>query len=46
MPEIISTLSNQDFTGIDKFRLRKNLGKIKEIHVKINKTKKVTEILK
>ena len=38
--EIINTLSNQDFAGLNKFRLRKSLGKIKEMHVKMNKTKK------
>ena len=37
---MINTLSNQDFAGLNKFRLRTNLRKIKEMHVKINKTKK------
>ena len=44
LSEIINTLSNQDFAGLDKFRLRESLGKIKEMHVKMNKTKKVREI--
>ena len=38
--EIINTLLNQDFAGMDKFRLRISLGKIKEMRVKRNKTKK------
>ena len=38
--EIINTLSNQGFAGMDKFRLRTSLGKIKEICVKMNKTEK------
>ena len=41
LSEIINTLSNQDFAGLDKFRLRSSLEKIKEMHVKMNKTKKV-----
>ena len=40
LSEIINTLSNQDIAGMDKFRLRTSLGKIKEILVKMNKTKK------
>ena len=36
---IINTLSNQDFVGLDKFRLRTSLGTIHEMHVKMNKTK-------
>ena len=40
LSEIINTLSSQDFAGMDKFRLKANLGKIKEMHVKMNKTKK------
>ena len=39
MCEIINTLSNEDFAGLDKFRLRLSLGKIKEMGVKMNKTK-------
>ena len=39
MPETMNTLSNQDFAGLDKFRLRASLGMIKEMHVKMNKTK-------
>ena len=38
--EIINNLSNQDFAGLDKFRLGISLGKIKKMHVKMNKTKK------
>ena len=34
--EIINALSNQDFTGLDKFRLMTSLGKIKEMRVKRN----------
>ena len=37
--EIMNTLSNQDFAGLDKFRLRASLRKIKEMRV-INRTKK------
>ena len=37
--EIIITLSNQDFAGLDKFRSKISLRKIREIHVKLNKTK-------
>ena len=37
---MINTLSNQDFAGLNKFRLRTNLRNIKEMHVKMNKTKK------
>ena len=40
LSEIINILSNQGFAGLDKFGLRTNLGKIKEMRVKINKTKK------
>ena len=40
LSEIINTLSSQDFAGMDKFRLRERLRNIKEIRVKINKTKK------
>ena len=39
MFEIIITLSNQDFAGLDKFRSKISLRKIREIHVKLNKTK-------
>ena len=42
--KIINTLSSQDFAGMDKFRLRERLGKIKEMRVKMNKTKKVREM--
>ena len=44
MSEITNTLSNQDFASLDKFRLRTSLGKIKEMSVKRNKTKKVKEL--
>ena len=44
MSEVTNTLSNQDFAGLDKFRLRTSLGKIKEVSVKINKIKKVKEL--
>ena len=37
--EIIITLSNQDFAGLDKFRLKISLGRIREMRVKLNKTK-------
>ena len=40
LSEIINTLSSQDFAGMDKFRLRERLGKIKEMRVKMSKTKK------
>ena len=40
LSEIINTLSNQDFAGMDKFILRTSLEKIKEMRVKMNKTKK------
>ena len=43
MCEIINTLSNEDFAGLDKFRLRTSMGKIKEMGVKMNK-KKITEM--
>ena len=45
LSEIKNTLSNQDFAGMDKFILREKLGKIKEMHVKINKTKKVRQMI-
>ena len=37
----INTLSNQDFVGMDKFRLRASLGKVKDMRVKMNKMNKV-----
>ena len=43
LSEIINTLSNPDFAGLDKFRLQTNLGIIKEMCVKMNKIK-VTEM--
>ena len=41
LSEIINTLSSQGFAGMDRFRLRTSLGKIKKMRVKMNKTKKV-----
>ena len=41
---MINTLSSQYFAGFDKFRLKTSLGKVKEMLVKMNKTKKVTEV--
>ena len=38
--KIVNTLSNQDFAGLDKFRLRTSLGKISKINVKMNKINK------
>ena len=38
--EMINTLSNYNFPGLDKFRLRTSLRKIKEMCVKMNKTTK------
>ena len=40
MSQLINTLSNQDFAGLDKFRLRENLGKMKEMHVLLVKVNK------
>ena len=40
MSEIINILSNLDFAGFDKFRLRTSLAKIKERRVKMNTIKK------
>ena len=37
----INVLSNQKFSGMDKFRVRTSLGKIKKMRAKMNKTKKV-----
>ena len=37
LSQLINTLSNQDFAGLNKFRLRESLGKMKEIRVKINR---------
>ena len=40
-----SILSSQDFAGMDQFRLRERLRKIREMCcVKMNKTKKVREM--
>ena len=30
--QLINTKSSQDFAGLDKFRLRESLGKMKEMH--------------
>ena len=35
LSQIINTLSNQDFAGLDKFRLRESLEKIKEMRVQL-----------
>ena len=35
-----NVISNQKFSGLDKFRVRISLGKIKKMRVKMNKTKK------
>ena len=40
LPQLINTLSNQDFAGLDKFRLRKSLGKLKEMRVRLLKVNK------
>ena len=40
LSQLINTLSNQDFAGFDKFRLRESLGKMKEMRVKLNKINK------
>ena len=40
LSQLINTQSNQDFAGLDKFRLRKNLGKLKEMCVRILKINK------
>ena len=39
-----NNLLNRKFAGMDKYRLRTSLGKIKEMCVKMNKTKKVREM--
>ena len=40
LPQLINTQSNQDFAGLDKFRLRKSLGELKEMCVRILKINK------
>ena len=40
LSELINTLSNQDFSGLDKFRLRKSLAKLKEMRVQLLKVNK------
>ena len=40
LPEIINTLSNQDFVGLDKIELWASLRTIKEMRVKMNKINK------
>ena len=37
MSQLINTLSNQDFAGLNKFRLRESLGKMKEMRLKMNR---------
>ena len=37
---MINTLSDQDYAGLNKFKSRTSLGKIKEMLVKMKKTKK------
>ena len=45
LSEIINTLSVQEFAGLDKFKLRTSVGKVKEMRLKMNKTKtKITEM--
>ena len=40
LSQIINALSNQDFAGLDNFRLRKILGKMKEMHAQLLKKNK------
>ena len=40
LPQLINTLSKQDFAASDKFRLRKSLGKLKEMCVQLLKGNK------
>ena len=40
LSQIINTVSNQDFAGLDNFRLRKILGKMKEMHAQLLKKNK------
>ena len=40
LSEIINTLLNQDFVGLDKTELWASLGTIKEMRVKMNKINK------
>ena len=40
LSEIINTLSNLDFAGMDKFKLNTSPGEIKEMTIKMNKTNK------
>ena len=42
--ELINTLSDQDISGLDKFRLWKRLAKLKEMHVQVLKVKKTIEM--
>ena len=39
LSEIINTLSIQEFAGLDKFKLRTSVGKVKEMRLKMNKKK-------
>ena len=40
LSQLINTLSGQDFAGLDKFRLKESLGKMKEMHAHLVKTNK------
>ena len=40
LSKLINTLSNQDFAGLGKFRLRESLGKMKRMHVQLVKVNK------
>ena len=40
LSKLINTLSNQDFAGLGKFRLRESLGKMKRMHVQLVKINK------
>ena len=45
LSEIINTLSIQEIPGLDKFKLRASVGKVKEMRLKMNETKtKITEM--
>ena len=40
LSQLINTLSNQDFAGLNKFGLRESLGKMKEMRAQIIKVNK------
>ena len=40
LSQLVNTLSSQDFAGLDKFRLKESLGKMKEMHAHLVKTNK------